>query len=533
MTPYSCIPLMKFTVTSVLTSRACACVSNVVLLGVMCAFAVVAPYQKVEENFGTNAVYDILNAVPFSDRHHVVYADWVQRSPLFAYLVAAMVSVTQLIAPWVNPLINVRLCMGLLTYLCFCFFTNKLSKRFGLLTGNLFVILVSVQFHLPYYASRMLVNTSGLCIALIGMGLWINSQPLRAIAVLVFASFTVRLDVFVVAMGIGIDYLLVPSPDFRTVLTRLARGCAAGLIGLVAAGIVAVPVDSFFWTNLARPVWAELTVVWFNVVENKSHLWGVLPWHWYFTNALPRCLGPPIIVLLRPAGRESYRLLFAAVFVPLAILSLLGHKEARFAFPSIAAVTAVAAINLAPFLRTGRKMYVLPSILMLGVTFGLSLLRLIASSCNYPGGETLVALTAFATSTTPSLPAVVLPFIANYIPRRFVHLTAHPSVNTTEVVAFPKSSCSVFAGYSAMISGHSKFVSHGVPCQVVSDEDASREGSRVYSVADKQMFDFWIAEPNDSSHPVSVTYAFDRIDLEGMRIVLSPALVVCTKDSIL
>ena len=84
-----------------------------------------------------------------------------------------------------------------------------------------------------------------------------------------------------------------------------------------------------------------------------------------------------------------------------------------------------------------------------------------------------------------------------------------------------------------MISGHSKFVSHGVPCQVVSDEDASREGSRVYSVADKQMFDFWIAEPNDSSHPVSVTYAFDRIDLEGMRIVLSPALVVCTKDSIL
>ena len=35
-------------------------------------------------------------------------------------------------------------------------------------------------------------------------------------------------------------------------------------------------------------------MLFFNTVENKSHLWGVEAWHFYFSSALPRAMGPAI-----------------------------------------------------------------------------------------------------------------------------------------------------------------------------------------------------------------------------------------------
>lgn len=61
----------------------------------------------------------------------------------------------------------------------------------------------------------------------------------------------------------------------------------AGILSSIIGIALTVGIDSYFWGKLN---WPELKVLLFNTVDNQSHLWGVSPFHWYFTNAIPKSI---------------------------------------------------------------------------------------------------------------------------------------------------------------------------------------------------------------------------------------------------
>jgi len=136
---------------------------------------------------------------------------------------------------------------------------------------------------------------------------------------------------------------------------RLPRGLAVGLAAGAASLLLTVACDSWFWQ---RWLWPEGEVLWFNTVLNRcaalrprragparparrgalqarararrSSEWGVSAWHWYWTSALPRALGPALPLALAGAlldRRAAQVVGVAAAYV--ALYSNLPHKEAR------------------------------------------------------------------------------------------------------------------------------------------------------------------------------------------------------------
>ena len=125
--------------------------------------------------------------------------------------------------------------------------------------------------------------------------------------------------------------------------------------------------------------WPEGEVLYFNTVLNRSSEWGVMPFHWYFTSALPRALLGAIVVVALAALRPLYMLACCRVrpvsvqtcvqmvhlAVPAAALlrlavplvaflflySLLPHKELRFILLVVPIFNAIAAASLAGLTR--------------------------------------------------------------------------------------------------------------------------------------------------------------------------------------
>jgi len=219
----------------------------------------------------------------------------------------------------------------------------------------------------------------------------------------------------------------------------------SGIIGLIIGLSTTVVIDSFFWQQF--PLWPEWSAFTFNILAGQASAWGTEPWHYYFTNALPRLLLNPIIYLIgipvsfyQPATRQRSLSLIVPPLAYVALYSILPHKEWRFIVYVIPPLTASAALGVSYMWqhRSRSAPYrilstlVIPASILLAFIISTFIL-LPVSLANYPGAQALKALHIFAHGTQP----VVHVHIGNLasqtgitrfqqMPAPFLHLPGRP-----------------------------------------------------------------------------------------------------------
>ena len=130
-----------------------------------------------------------------------------------------------------------------------------------------------------------------------------------------------------------------------------------GATSSILSLIVSIPIDTYFWglqydiryrgdSKQLFVMWPEMHSFYFNGVQNKSHEWGVSPWHWYFLNALPRsvtCALPFFFIGLFYQPRKTLMgfldtqtvQIIGPALIFIGIFSVLPHKELRFIMPAL------------------------------------------------------------------------------------------------------------------------------------------------------------------------------------------------------
>ncbi|EPS39126.1 hypothetical protein H072_7091 [Dactylellina haptotyla CBS 200.50] len=387
----------------------------------MLAHLFMAPYTKVEESFNIQAIHDIVNfgtPVPFHNAaqilakyDHVEFPGVVPRSFAGASLIGGSGSVVLgFIKDGMQQQIIVRAFLGLLNCSVMIMLARRAGAVFSRGTARWYLLLQASQFHVMFYVSRTLPNM--MAFGMVTYALAELLPPPR--------SLSARKDWFDAA-PIGLQVLIVAAVIFRCELailffTSLVPLIATGWIsifpellvlggatGILAVG-TAVSIDTFFWQTFPKPMWAELQGFLFNTVEGKSSEWGTSPFHYYFTNAIPKMmLNPMALLVLLPIGifaggwkRTTERIVGPAIsFV--AIYSLLPHKEWRFIVYVMPALTLVAAVG-ADWIFTQRKKSIvnfaanMALFTTVAMTFAAAFGMSYVSSLNYPGGQALKEL---------------------------------------------------------------------------------------------------------------------------------------------
>ncbi|GAB4861992.1 dolichyl-P-Man:Man(7)GlcNAc(2)-PP-dolichol alpha-1,6-mannosyltransferase [Ancistrocladus abbreviatus] len=257
------------------------------LLGSVASFYLLTvPYTKVEESFNMQAMHDIIYHKHHLEKYdHLEFPGVVPRTFIGAWVVSIMASpVTSMMSflslPKICSLIAVRLVLGCIILASLRFFRVQIRRKFGPQVEAFFVMFTVVQFHLLFYSTRPLPNILALGLVNMAYGHWLNGSCYTALDFLIAATVIFRCDVLLLLGPIGLELLLT-----RTIsLWKTIKHCLGTV--LLSVGIT-VMIDTIMWRRL---LWPEFEVFWFNSVLNRSSEWGVHPFHWYFTSALPRAL---------------------------------------------------------------------------------------------------------------------------------------------------------------------------------------------------------------------------------------------------
>ncbi|KAI9375988.1 alpha-1,6-mannosyltransferase subunit [Aspergillus egyptiacus] len=385
------------------------------------AHLLIAPYTKVEESFHIQAIHDIetygipvrnISHVLRTEYDHFIFPGAVPRTFAGAVVLSGLSAPFIWLKDGLDRQFAARAILGLLNAFSLLSFANGLRRAAGRTAAVWYLLFQASQFHVIYYASRTLSNmfafgmtTCALTALLPDPG---NPDTYRkrsrvALYLITIAGIVFRAEL---ALFLATHTLFLLGTGRISIIREIVP---AGILGLTLGLLITVPVDSFFWQQF--PLWPELAAFRFNVLAGQSSAWGTHPWHYYFTNALPRLLLNPLTYLIgipvslsQPATRRFVAALFIPSLAYIALYSAQPHKEWRFIVYAIPPLTATAAIGTSYIWthRTKSLLYRLLSLAMITSTLASlaisSFLLLPASSANYPGAQAINALHAHAQS---------------------------------------------------------------------------------------------------------------------------------------
>lgn len=371
--------------------------------------------EQVEESFNVQASYDLIykSWADISNFDHLHFPGVVPRTfigPIVLALISYVPKALLALSPHATLHI-VRAVLGALVALSLLCIRAAVAARFSAFTATLFTLVSLSQFHIPFYASRPLPNVFALVFTNVAFAQRIRSTTVseyRAIVLLAVACALLRSE-----LALYLFPTIVAASLVRSI--RFYPACGLALASAVTTALSSITVDSYFWQRLAYP---ELEVFYFNVVLNKSAAWGTLPFHWYFSNALPRALGgmfPLALLALLRFPRLLLPLAGPTLFF-ISAYSVLPHKELRFIFYTLPVLNACAAVCTAAALRDLRTAWlsasmrktrtasarraafrsllpalciVLIAVISLAASVAQSVISTVASRHNYPSAHAL------------------------------------------------------------------------------------------------------------------------------------------------
>ncbi|RDA91384.1 hypothetical protein CP533_6885, partial [Ophiocordyceps camponoti-saundersi (nom. inval.)] len=370
----------------------------------------IAPYTKVEESFNLQATHDILiygtpSSSPASrlsaTYDHFSFPGAVPRTFVGPVLLAGVAQPLLAVFGFRHAQFLVRALLAFVNASALLVFRLRLSRAFGSSVGRWWTFFIVSQFHVAYYLSRTLPNMFAFGMTTLSLAFLLPDPDARrgqirqkqAVGMLVLATAIFRSELAILLSIVGLRLLLYGHMTLRRLVLLV-------VVSLVAALLMSVPLDSYFWQ---KPLWPELWGFYFNVVLGSSSAWGVSPWHYYFSSALPRLLLNPLAVplivmaLAQPGSRRQAVGLVVPSLLYVALYSLQPHKEARFIFYVVPPLTAAAALGT-DFVSTRRTksaahgLAALMIALSVVATFAASIAMLLLSSLSYPGGDALSQL---------------------------------------------------------------------------------------------------------------------------------------------
>ncbi|OAA79586.1 glycosyltransferase family 22 protein [Akanthomyces lecanii RCEF 1005] len=393
---------------------------NALLFVVPLAHLLVAPHTKVEESFNLQAAHDILlygtpvgegaGAALTAAYDHFTFPGAVPRTFVGAVVLAGVSQPLVALLGFPLAQLVVRAVLGCLNAACLLVFRRALDAAFGKATGRWWVALTISQFHLMFYLSRTLPNMLSFGLTTLAAAFLLPkatpalsyARQKQALLLLVFSAAVFRSETAIL-LGSTCLMLLVRGRAHIARLVPLLAGLSLGAL------VLSVPIDSYFWQRV--PLWPELAGFYYNAVLGSSADWGTSPWHYYFASALPRLLLNPLalplaaVALWQPATAGPATDLVVPNLLFVAIYSAQPHKEARFIFYVVPALTAAAALG-ANYIFARRTKTVLNALfaLVLPVTVLAALAgsvgMLLLSSLNYPGGDAVAQLFRLTQSPT-------------------------------------------------------------------------------------------------------------------------------------